>query len=246
MAVAARDRRRGDDHRAPADLPPALVSHAVLRRRYHDHRLHRAARDLRPARDVARPDPAEPPREPSGPLVEPPVRHRRARARCLVASRLRRAHGPASRLPRGALPVRDRHDDRARRRLLRPLVRHHHELGREHRRRLPVLRARDRARVRTRVRDAQHLHRDHDRRLGLVHAHRARRGSRREAARVRPRRARCRAFAPPDHRPPSAAERDHAGGHLLDVRHRARHPRDRHPRLPRPRRAATRRPTGDG
>ena len=37
------------------------------------------------------------------------------------------------------------------------------------------------------LRDAQHLHRDHDRRLGLVHAHRPRRGARREAARLRPR-----------------------------------------------------------
>ena len=40
------------------------------------------------------------------------------------------------------------------------------------------------------------------------------------------------------HRPAPAAERDHAGGRLRDVRHRARHPRDRHARLPRPRRPA--------
>ena len=40
------------------------------------------------------------------------------------------------------------------------------------------------------------------------------------------------------HRAPPAAERDHAGDRLRDVRHRARHPRHRHARLPRPRRPA--------
>ena len=40
------------------------------------------------------------------------------------------------------------------------------------------------------------------------------------------------------HRAPPAAERDHAGDRLRDVRHRPRHPGDRHARLPRPRHPA--------
>ena len=44
---------------------------------------------------------------------------------------------------------------------------------------------------------------------------------------------------PADHGQASAAERDHAGDHLRDVRHRAGHPRHRHPELLGPRHSAT-------
>ena len=50
------------------------------------------------------------------------------------------------------LPVHHRHADRPARRLLRRLVRHADELAREHRRRVPVLRADHRARLRARLR----------------------------------------------------------------------------------------------
>ena len=56
--------------------------------------------------------------------------------------------------------------------------------------------------------------------------------------------ARGRPLGRPHHRPPPAAERDHAGDRVLDERHRALDARDRHARLPRHR--ASRRPPPTG
>ena len=101
------------------------------------------------------------------------------------------------------------------------LRRHRRHAPRRHRGGLPVPRARARARVRARARAALDHHRHHGRRLGLVRAHRARRDPRAEAPRVRARGARGRPLGRPHHRPPPAAERDHAGDRVLDERHRA-------------------------
>ena len=71
---------------------------------------------------------------------------------------------------------------------------------------------------------ARHLHRDHARRLGVLHAHHPGRDPRRQAPGVRARGAGGRAARLAHHRPPPVAERDHAGDRVRDVRHRPRHP----------------------
>ena len=177
---------------------------------------------VRAARDDPRPRNPGPAAHPRGPVAGAPARHRRPRPRRLVAPGLRRAHRPPGRIPRRALPVRDRDARRPGRRLLRRRRRHAHELARQRRRRVPVLRADHRARLRARIRDSQHLHRDHDRRLGVVHADRARRGAGGEAARVRARRPLRRPLDRAHPLPAPAAERRHPGDRLRDVRHRAR------------------------
>ena len=113
------------------------------------------------------------------------------------------------------------------------LRRHGRQLAGQHRRRLPLLRPDHRARLRARPGNAEHLHRDHHRRLGLVRADRARRGARRQAPGIRARRPGGGTVARPHHGQAPPPERGHPGNHLRDVRHRPRHPRDRHPRLPR-------------
>ncbi len=115
-------------------------------------------------------------------------------------------------------------------RLLRRLGRHRHHAPGRHRGRVPVLRAGHRAGVRARPGPAQHLHRDHARRLGLLRPDHPRRDPGRQAAGVRARGPVRRPVQPADHGPPPAAQRDHPGDHLRDVRHRAGHPGHRHAR----------------
>ena len=116
-----------------------------------------------------------------GPGERASAGHRRPRARRLVAAALRRAHRPAGGVPRRAAAVHHRDDARAARRLLRRPVRLARELARQRRGGVPVLRADHRARVRARPGHAQHLHRDHDRRLGLLHADHPRGGAQRRS-----------------------------------------------------------------
>ena len=100
-------------------------------------------------------------------------------------------HRPADRVPRRAPPVHASAPRSACSPATTAAGRHGRDAPRRRRRRLPVLRADHRARLRARPGRAQHLHRDHDRRLGVVRAHRPRRDPRRQAAGVRARRA-CR------------------------------------------------------
>ena len=187
----------------------------------------------------ARPDAARTCQHAAGPVQHALARHRRPRPRRLVAARLRRAHRPARRVPRRAVPVHDRHVDRPARRLLRRLGRHAHELARQRRRRVPVLRADHRARLRARLRA----------RATSTSRSRSSAGCRTRASSA----ARCSSRSGA-----STCSRRSAGGlsdarilfrHLLPnvitqaivfamLRHRARHPRDRHARLSRARRAA--------
>ena len=98
---------------------------------------------------------------------------------------LRRADRPADRVHRRAAAVRARHDRRQPGRLLRRLGGHrHHAIGR-HRRRVPVLRADHRPGLRARPGRAQHLHRDHAGRLGVVRPHHPRPDPGRQASGVR-------------------------------------------------------------
>ena len=137
-------------------------------------------------------------------------------------------------------PFVHRHGARAARRLLRRLRRHGRDWLVDVVVAFPFFVLDHRARLRARARAARSIyHRDHARRLGLLHAHRARRGPRARSAGVR-----ARGAARPASRTPRIL-----GRHLLpNVITQAIvfamsdivlvDPRDRHARLPRARRPA--------